>query len=97
LHVMKGYGGGEGIVPRIDYISTLWRWVGSFTPQPLYLHGKRLCFLLRRELVRFDRWSVVFGKQNIASAKNLYAVENKWTYSRIKCQTLTKLKRSAHG
>jgi hypothetical protein len=25
LHVMKGYGGGEGIVPRIDYISTLWR------------------------------------------------------------------------
>jgi hypothetical protein len=37
---MKTYGGGGCIIPRFLDLSTSWRWVVSFTPQPLYSRGK---------------------------------------------------------
>jgi hypothetical protein len=35
-HAMKAYVGNGGIAPRILDLGTRWRWVISFTPQPLY-------------------------------------------------------------
>jgi hypothetical protein len=37
---MKAYWGSGGIAPRILELSTIWRWVVSFTPRPLYPQGK---------------------------------------------------------
>jgi hypothetical protein len=39
-HAMKTNSGSEGIAPRILDLGTIWRWVVSFTPQPLYPQGK---------------------------------------------------------
>jgi hypothetical protein len=37
---MKAYWGSGGISPRILDLGTRWRWVVSFTSQPLYPQGK---------------------------------------------------------
>jgi hypothetical protein len=37
---MKAYWGSGGVAPRILDLGTRWRWVVSFTPQPLYPQGK---------------------------------------------------------
>jgi hypothetical protein len=37
---MKIYGGSEGIAPHILDLGTRWKWVVSFTSQPLYSRGK---------------------------------------------------------
>jgi hypothetical protein len=39
-HAMKAYWGSGSIAPLIFYLRTRWRWVVSFTPQPLYPQGK---------------------------------------------------------
>jgi hypothetical protein len=38
---MKTYWGSGGTAPRILGLGTRWKWVVSFTPQPLYPEGKR--------------------------------------------------------
>jgi len=40
---------GRGIVPRILTLSTIWRWVVSFTPQPLYRQGKSPRYLQKEK------------------------------------------------
>jgi hypothetical protein len=37
---MKAYRESGGIAPRILDLGTRWRWVVSFTPQPLYPQGR---------------------------------------------------------
>jgi hypothetical protein len=49
-HAMKMYWGSGGIVPRIFNIGTRWRWVASFTHQPLYPRGKSPLYPLHRRL-----------------------------------------------
>jgi hypothetical protein len=39
---MKAYWGNGDIAPGILDLGTRWRWVVSFTPQPLYPQGKTL-------------------------------------------------------
>jgi hypothetical protein len=39
-----------GTDPRILDLGTRWRWVVSFTPRPLYSHGKSPWYLLDRKL-----------------------------------------------
>jgi hypothetical protein len=46
---MKTYWGG-GIAPRILDLDTRWKWVVSFTPQPLYRQGKSPRYPLDRRL-----------------------------------------------
>jgi hypothetical protein len=49
-HAMKTYWGSGGIAPRILDLGTRWRWVVSFTPQPLYPRGKSPWYPLDRRL-----------------------------------------------
>jgi len=49
-HAMRMYWGSGGIAPRILHLGTRWRWVVSFTPRPLYPHGKRSWYTLDRRL-----------------------------------------------
>jgi hypothetical protein len=42
--------GSGGIAPRIIDLGTIWRWVASFTPQPLYPQGKSPWYPLDRRL-----------------------------------------------
>jgi hypothetical protein len=37
---MQAYCGSGGTAARILDLVTTWRWVVSFTPRPLYTHGK---------------------------------------------------------
>jgi hypothetical protein len=39
-----------GIAPRILCLGTIWKWVVSFTPRPLYSHGKSPWYPLDRRL-----------------------------------------------
>jgi len=48
-HSMKAYWGSGGIAPRILW-GTRWRWVVSFTSQPLYLQRKSPWYPLDRRL-----------------------------------------------
>jgi hypothetical protein len=48
-HPMKVYWGG-GIAPRIIDLGTRWRWVVTFTPQPLYPQGNSHWYKLDRRL-----------------------------------------------
>jgi hypothetical protein len=57
--------GGGGIAPRILNLSTRWRWVVSFTPQPLYHRGKSLRYRLERRLGRFQSRSKCREDKNI--------------------------------
>jgi len=47
---MKAYGGRGSIAPRILGLGSRWRWVVSFTPQPLYPQGKSPCYLMNKRL-----------------------------------------------
>jgi hypothetical protein len=47
---MKRYWGSGGVAPRIPDLGTRWRWVVSFTPQPLYPQGKNPWYPLDRRL-----------------------------------------------
>jgi len=47
---MKTYCECGGITPRILNLGTRWRWVVSFTPQPLYPWGKSPWYPLDRRL-----------------------------------------------
>jgi len=49
-HIMKMYGGVEGIAPHILYLGAKWGWVFSFTPRLLYPWGKSLWYPLDRRL-----------------------------------------------
>jgi hypothetical protein len=49
-HTMKAYWGSGSIAPRILDLGTIWTWVFSFTPQPLYPQGKNLWYPLDRRL-----------------------------------------------
>jgi hypothetical protein len=49
-HFMKKYLGSGGVAPRILELGTRWRWVVSFTPQPLYPQGKNPWYPLYRRL-----------------------------------------------
>jgi hypothetical protein len=49
-HAMKTYWGSGGIAPRSLDLGTRWRWVISFTPQPLYPQGKSPWYPLDRRL-----------------------------------------------
>jgi hypothetical protein len=49
-YTMKTYWGSGGIAPRILDLGTRWRWVVSFTFQPLCPQGKSLCYPLDRRL-----------------------------------------------
>jgi hypothetical protein len=46
----EGVLGSGGIAPRILNLGTGWRWVVSFTLQPLYFRGKSPWYLLDRRL-----------------------------------------------
>jgi hypothetical protein len=48
---MKVYWGSGCTAPRILDLSTRWRWVVSFTPRPLYPHGKSPRYPLDRGFV----------------------------------------------
>jgi hypothetical protein len=48
----EGVLGSRGIAPRILDCGSTWRWLVSFTPQPLYPQGKSPCYPLDRELCR---------------------------------------------
>jgi hypothetical protein len=39
-HSMEAYWGSGGIAPRIFDVGTIWKWMVSFIPRPLYLQGK---------------------------------------------------------
>jgi len=45
---MKAFGGSEGVAPCIFYLGSRWRWVVSFTPQPLYPQGRSPWYPLDR-------------------------------------------------
>jgi hypothetical protein len=47
---MKAYWGSGYIVPCIFDLGARWRWVVSFTPRPLYSHGKSPWYPLNRRL-----------------------------------------------
>jgi hypothetical protein len=47
---MKAYWGVEVELHALFDLGTRWRWVVSFTPRPLYLQGKSLCYPLDRRL-----------------------------------------------
>jgi hypothetical protein len=49
-HSMKAYSASGGIAPRILNLGTRWRWVVSFTPQPLYPQGKSPWYPLDKRL-----------------------------------------------
>jgi hypothetical protein len=49
-HAMKMYWGSGCIAPHILDLSTRWRWVVSFTSQPLYPQGKSPWYPLDRRL-----------------------------------------------
>jgi len=49
-YAMKAYWGIGSIAPRILDLGPRWRWVVSFTPRPLYPHGKSPGYLLDRRL-----------------------------------------------
>jgi hypothetical protein len=49
-HAMKAQWGSVGIAPLILWPRNRWRWVVSFTPQPLYPQGKSPWYLLDRKL-----------------------------------------------
>jgi len=56
-HAMKAYWGSGGIDPLIRDLGSRCRWVVSFTPQPLYLHGKSPRYPLDRGLGGPKSWS----------------------------------------
>jgi hypothetical protein len=60
---MKLYWGIGGIVPRILDLGTRWRWVVSFTPRPLYPHGKSPWYPLDRRLGGAQNRSVRGGEE----------------------------------
>jgi hypothetical protein len=47
---MKAYWGSGGIIPRIPYLGTRWRWVVSFMLRLLYPRGKSPLYPLDRRL-----------------------------------------------
>jgi hypothetical protein len=49
-HAMKVYWGSGDVAPRILDLGNRWRWVVSFTCQPLYPQGKSPCYSLDRRL-----------------------------------------------
>jgi hypothetical protein len=53
-HAMKTYRGSRGIAALILDIGTRWRWVGSFTPWPLYPQRKSSRYSLDRRLGGFQ-------------------------------------------
>jgi hypothetical protein len=50
----EGVLGSGSTALRILDLGTRWRWVVSFTPRPLYPHGKRQCYPLNRRLAGFQ-------------------------------------------
>jgi hypothetical protein len=69
---MKTYGGVDSrcidsrcIDPRFLYRVTSWRWVVSFTPQPLYPRGKSPCYPLYGRLDGPQSWSWRHGEVRI--------------------------------
>jgi hypothetical protein len=52
----EGVLGDGGIDPRIPGLGTRWRWVVSFTPQPIYPQGKSFWNSLGRRLGGFQNW-----------------------------------------
>jgi hypothetical protein len=54
---MKAYWGSGGIAPSILDRDTVWRWVVSFMPQPLYRQGKSPWDPLDRRLGGPQSWS----------------------------------------
>jgi hypothetical protein len=53
-----------GTAPRIVNLSTIWRWVASFTPRPLYPRNKSPRYPFDIEMDGYDRWSVRSGEEN---------------------------------
>jgi len=47
---MKAYWGSRGIASRILDLVTRWRWVVSFTPQPLYIQERSSRYPLDRRM-----------------------------------------------
>ena len=45
VHAMKVYWGDRGIAPLILNLGTIWRWVVSFTPRPLYRWQRKLVLI----------------------------------------------------
>jgi hypothetical protein len=47
---MKAYWGSGSVTPRIRDLGTIWMWVISFTPRPLYPQEKSLWYASDRRL-----------------------------------------------
>jgi len=47
---METYWRSRGIAPRILDLSTRWEWMVSFTPRPLYSHGKSPSYPFRNDI-----------------------------------------------
>jgi hypothetical protein len=65
-HAMKTYCGSGDIALRSLDIGTIWRWVVSFTPRPLYPQGKSSCYPLDRSLGVLQSCSGRGGEEKIS-------------------------------
>jgi hypothetical protein len=80
------YWGSGGIGPRILDLGTRWRWVVSFTPQPLYPQGKSLRYPLDATYVRTRGVKTLCtGKWNHYSESSLYLKLNTIYFITFKC------------